>query len=143
MRSPSGRWTTRWYWDCLFCLPSRATMRADADSRQRGLRGAELPDRHGRQGGRGRPRSVVRLRRHCAGAGERGPAGDGQLTVGSAIASAVAIVEKENPPGLETLTWVQRVEVMEERGTDQPFDFPAAELTVTKQGEVLNDRAVS
>jgi hypothetical protein len=71
------------------------------------------------------------------------PDGDGQLTVGWAIASAVAIVEKENPPGLETLTWVQRVEVMEARGTDQPFEFPAAELTVTKQGEVLNDRAVS
>src|SRR5918993_701324 len=52
------------------------------------------------------------------------PDGDGQLTVGWAIASAVAIVEKENPPGLETLTWVQRVEVMEERGTDQPFEFP-------------------
>lgn len=68
---------------------------------------------------------------------------DGELTVGWAIASAVAIVEKENPPGLETLTWVQRVEVMEERGTDQPFDFPAAELTVTKQGEVAADRAVS
>lgn len=71
------------------------------------------------------------------------PDDDGQLAVGSAIASAVAIVEKENPPGLETLTWVQRVEVMEERGTDQPFEFPAAELTVTKQGEAADDRAVS
>ena len=71
------------------------------------------------------------------------PDGDGQLIAGPAIASAVAIVEKENPSGLETLTWVQRVEVMEERGTDQPFEFPAAELTVTKQGEVADDRAVS
>ncbi len=70
--------------------------------------------------------------------------GDGELAAGSpAIASAVAIVEKEHPKGLETLTWVQRVKVVTERGADKPFDFPAPELTVTKQGEVSDDRAVS
>lgn len=71
------------------------------------------------------------------------PEGDGQLSPGPAIASAVAIVEKENPPGLETLTWVQRIEVMERRGADRPFVPPPSELTVTKQGEVADDRAVS
>jgi hypothetical protein len=71
------------------------------------------------------------------------PDGDGQLTPGTAITSAVAIVEKERPPGLETLTWVQRVKVVERRGDDKPFQFPPAELVVTKQGEVGDDRAVS
>jgi hypothetical protein len=71
------------------------------------------------------------------------PDGDGQLTLGSAIASAVAIVEKENPSGLETLTWVQRVKVQESRGADKPFVPPDAELTVTKHGVVADDRAVS
>jgi hypothetical protein len=71
------------------------------------------------------------------------PVGGGQLTVGTAIASAVAIVEKESPPGLETLTWVQRVKVMERRGEDRPFQFPPAELVMTGQGEVADDRAVS
>jgi hypothetical protein len=72
------------------------------------------------------------------------PDGDGHLTAGRpAIASAVAIVEKGNPPGLETLTWVQRVGVMESRGPERPFVPPAAELTVTAQGVVADDRAVS
>jgi hypothetical protein len=38
-----------------------------------------------------------------------------------AIASAAAIVEKGNPPSLETLTWVRRVEVMERLGLDRSF----------------------
>jgi hypothetical protein len=71
------------------------------------------------------------------------PDGDGQLTVGWAIVSAVAIVEKEGPPGLETLTWVQRVKVVEERGEPEDVPFPPSELTVTKQGEAADDRAVS
>ena len=71
------------------------------------------------------------------------PDGDGQLTVGWAIASAVAIVEKENPPGLETLTWVQRIKVVGEREPPQDLPFPPSELTVTKEGEAANDRAVS
>jgi hypothetical protein len=68
---------------------------------------------------------------------------DGQLTLGPAIASAVAIVEKEDPTGLETLTWVQRVTVVETRGEPQNPPFPPSELTVTKEGEVADDRAVS
>jgi hypothetical protein len=71
------------------------------------------------------------------------PEGDGQLTVGTAIASAVAVVEKESPPGLETLTWVQRVKVVEERGEPEDVPFPPSELTVTKQGAAADDRAVS
>jgi hypothetical protein len=68
---------------------------------------------------------------------------DGQLKFGPAIASAVAIVEKEDPTGLETLTWVQRVKVVESRGEPQDLPFPPSELTVTKEGEVADDRAVS
>jgi hypothetical protein len=71
------------------------------------------------------------------------PDGDGQLTEGSAIASAVAIVEKENPSGLETLTWVQRVKVMERRGELEDLVIPDPEFSETKGGEVANDRAVS
>jgi hypothetical protein len=72
------------------------------------------------------------------------PDGDGQLKVGEpAIASAVAIVEREGPSGLETLTWVQQVRVMGERGTDKPFEFPPSQLTVTTQGVVPDDSAVS
>jgi hypothetical protein len=69
--------------------------------------------------------------------------GDGELVVGTAIASAVAIVEKENPAGLETLSWVQRVKVVTKRGAPKPFDFPDPVLTMTTQGEVADDRAVS
>jgi hypothetical protein len=71
------------------------------------------------------------------------PDGDGQLTLGPAIASAVAIVEKEGPSGLETLTWVQRIKVVGEREPPQDVPFPPSELTVTKEGEAANDRAVS
>jgi hypothetical protein len=71
------------------------------------------------------------------------PDGDGQLRVGSAVASAVAIVESDRPPGLETLTWVQRVKVVEHRGADRPFEFPRPELAESKQAVVANDRAVS
>ena len=52
------------------------------------------------------------------------PDDDWQLTLGPAIASAVAIVEKEDPTGLETLTWVQRVKVVERRGEPQNPPFP-------------------
>jgi hypothetical protein len=54
----------------------------------------------------------------------------------------VAVV-KESPPGLETLTWVQRVKVVEERGEPEDVPFPPSELTVTKQGAAADDRAVS
>jgi hypothetical protein len=70
--------------------------------------------------------------------------GDGELAAGmSAIASAVAIVEKENPKGLETLTWVQRVPVVTERGADKDITFPPPVLSTTEQGEIPDNRAVS
>jgi hypothetical protein len=71
------------------------------------------------------------------------PDDNGQLMEGPAIASAVAIVEKEDPTGLETLTWVQRVKVVETRGAPQDLPLPPSELTVTTKGEVADDRAVS
>ena len=68
----------------------------------------------------------------------------GELTPGrTAIASAVAIVAKESPPGLETLTWVQRVPVVTERGADKDITFPPPVLSTTGQGEVSDKRAVS
>ena len=55
----------------------------------------------------------------------------------------MAIVEKEGPSGLETLTWVQRIKMVGEREPPQDLPFPPSELTVTKEGEAANDRAVS
>jgi hypothetical protein len=70
--------------------------------------------------------------------------GDGELVPGTtAIASAVAIVEQESPPGLETLTWVQRVNVVTERGADKDITFPPPVLAETEQGEISDKRAVS
>jgi hypothetical protein len=70
--------------------------------------------------------------------------GDGRLTPGtSAIASAVAVVEEQGPPGLETLTWVQRVPVVTERGADKDITFPPPVLSKTEEGEVSAQRAVS
>ena len=70
--------------------------------------------------------------------------GDGELTPGTtAITSAVAVVERASPPGLETLTWVQRVPVVTERGADKDITFPPPVLSTTEQGEVSDKRAVS
>jgi hypothetical protein len=56
---------------------------------------------------------------------EVGEDGDGELVAGTpAIASAVAIAERENPPGLETLTWVQRVKVVTNREATKLGRFP-------------------
>jgi hypothetical protein len=70
--------------------------------------------------------------------------GDGELTPGTtAIASAVAIVKEESLPGLETLTWVQRVPVVTERGADKDITFPPPVPSKTEEGVVSDRRAVS
>ena len=69
--------------------------------------------------------------------------GSGTLTPGMAITSAVAVVAEQSPPGLTTLTWVQRVPVVTERGVDKDFTFPPPVLSTTKQGEIPDNLAVS
>ena len=70
--------------------------------------------------------------------------GDGKLPPGTtAITSAVAVVAEQSPPGLETLTWVQRVPVVTERGADKDITFPPPVLSTTEQGEIPDNRAVS
>jgi hypothetical protein len=48
----------------------------------------------------------------------------GRIEKGEGNASAVAIVEKEGPSGLEALTWVQRIKVVGEREPPQDLPFP-------------------
>lgn len=72
-----------------------------------------------------------------------------QLTPGPAIAAAVAIVEKENPAGLEMLSWVQPVEVLppgskgeEQRESTSPV-FPEPETSSFAGGQLAPDHTVS
>lgn len=66
------------------------------------------------------------------------------LTEGPAIACAVAFLEKD-PGGLETLSWVQKVQI--KKGTRQseniPFLFPESESFTSAQGQVGDERSVS
>jgi hypothetical protein len=68
----------------------------------------------------------------------------GQLTPGSAIACAVAIVEKE-PAGLETLVWVQEVEIRHGKrvGVNVPLDFPEPESVISASGQLAGGRTVA
>ena len=66
------------------------------------------------------------------------------LTEGPAIACAVAFLEKD-PAGLETLSWVQRVQIMAGTRSDEnvPLHFPEAESVTSAQGQVGDERSVS
>jgi hypothetical protein len=67
------------------------------------------------------------------------------LTAGHAIACAVAIIEKEDPAGLETLSWVQEVEIIEGKraSLNEPLDFPQPECVTSALGQLEKGRAVA
>jgi hypothetical protein len=66
------------------------------------------------------------------------------LTEGPAIACAVAFLEKD-PGGLETLSWVQKVQIKKgtRTGENEEFHFPEPESFTSAQGQVGDERSVS
>jgi hypothetical protein len=68
-----------------------------------------------------------------------------QLQAGPAIACGVAIVEKDDPAGLESFSWVQEVQVRRGRPwTDPPpIDFSEAKLTVSADGNLAAAQAIA
>jgi hypothetical protein len=68
-----------------------------------------------------------------------------QLQPGPALACGVAIVEKDDPAGLESFSWVQEVQVR--RGslwTDPPpIDFSEAKLAVSAGGNLAAAQAIA
>jgi hypothetical protein len=68
-----------------------------------------------------------------------------QLRAGPAIACGVAIVEKDDPAGLEAFSWVQEVHIRRTTPwtTLPPIDFSKAELVVSAHGKLAAAQAIA
>lgn len=70
-----------------------------------------------------------------------------QLQAGPAIACGVAIVEKNDPAGLESFSWAQQVNIRTDDplwGEDPPpIDFSEAELAVSAGGKLSAAKAIA